>query len=144
MTLTRGNLSDFDAHDAVEDGLRSLPVIDPPPDLYASIMKQVEAHPRVEVERPRFRVTWLDFAISLFFAGMIGVALLIPALLPVSVRMTLDWQLGLLQAARLDRLIAAALLMSLLICAGAAALFAGQRSGWKTGSGGGEGPGENL
>jgi len=63
---TRGSVLPETALDAaIVQALRSEPLASPPPLLYAAVMRSVRREPR-----PRFRLHWLDLALSLFAAGM--------------------------------------------------------------------------
>lgn len=52
----------------IEAALRSAPLAPPPPLLYAAVMHRV----RQSAPMPRFEVTWLDGALSLFLAVIPG------------------------------------------------------------------------
>jgi hypothetical protein len=54
----------------ITDALHTAPLAQPPPLLYAAIMRQVRAHPRQPLVAP-FRIAWLDLALSLFGASML-------------------------------------------------------------------------
>lgn len=106
----------------IEDALRSLPLAEPPAGLFLSVMAQVKT--RQAVEKPVFRLNWLDFALSLFFASMLGLAMLIGGLLPLQVRINLVWQFHWLQAMHFDWIFWPALGLSLAACAAAGVIFA--------------------
>jgi len=80
------------AFDAVVDALRTYPLEHPPADILPSVMRriegirQIEETRRVEARRaiPRFRPLWIDYAISLFAAGMVGLGLLLLGSFPIS------------------------------------------------------------
>ena len=84
---------DLTAWAAVDDALRTqLPAV-PPLTFRAAVMARV----RALQPAPRFRLHWLDFALSVFVAGMAGLALwlwpLVPPQLAAQVRLQLlDWQ----------------------------------------------------
>lgn len=112
-----------DAIDArIEDALQSLPVDEPPAGLFLSVMVQIKA--RQGVEKPVFKLNWLDFALSLFFASMLGLAMLVGGLLPPQVRINLVWQFHWLQATHFDWIFWPALGLSLAACATAGVIFA--------------------
>lgn len=52
----------------IEAALRSAPLAPPPPLLYAAVMRRVRLSPPL----PRFQVSWLDLALSLFLAAVPG------------------------------------------------------------------------
>jgi hypothetical protein len=59
----------WDVDGEIESALRSAPLVKPPADLYAGIMKQV----RTVASIPEFHLNWMDFAVSL--AGSLSVAI---------------------------------------------------------------------
>jgi hypothetical protein len=69
-------------YDAViEDALRSAPLEAPPPLLYAAVMQRVRLAPQ-PAPPPRFRIAWLDLALSAFFASMLLAAWFALRLIP--------------------------------------------------------------
>jgi len=62
---------------AIHEALRSQPLAAPPPLLYAMVMRNVRRQPL-----PKFRIHWLDLALSLFAAGMLLVGWLALRYLP--------------------------------------------------------------
>lgn len=113
---------------AVEDALQSLPVFAPPPDLYGNVMTKITAR-QAETARPAFRVSWMDLALSIFFAGMVGLALLLTDWLPIELRMDLAHELRLFELMQLDWVLWAGLGISAAACLAAAAVFAGLQIG---------------
>ncbi len=77
---------------AIEDAFRTAPLSSPPPLLYAAAMSRVRRQPQ-----PRFRVGWLDLALSLFASLMIATVwlawLAIPANWQDYLRMLALWNL---------------------------------------------------
>ena len=67
---------------AIEDAFHTYPLEPAPAGLMHAVMRRIE----ITKPLPRFHLHWLDFAISLFFAGMSGLVLLLTrsALLPPS------------------------------------------------------------
>ena len=124
---------DQQAGDLVEEALYSLPMQPPPPMLFTNVMAQVRAQSPKPVELPVFRLSWMDFALSLFFAGMIGVVMLVSICLPPVVRMNLDWQLRWFQVMEFDWALAAGLALAAAACCLAAVLFAGWQVFWGMG-----------
>ena len=71
---------------AIEEALRDAPLEAAPAGLYQAVMQQVSTQARAPlalspssqsnrlatVEQPRFRLSWLDLALSLFGAGMLA------------------------------------------------------------------------
>ncbi len=101
---------ELQAYAAVDDALRSMALEPAPPGLSAAVMAQIQAlsdssspQPVLIAERPRFRLTWLDAALSVFAAGMIALVWLLSATLPPILFAQLRNQgLYALQSARLD------------------------------------------
>lgn len=82
----------------VEAALKSLPLADPPAALFQAVMTQIQE--RDPIVHPVFRLSWVDFALSAFFAGMIGLAMLFTGWLPrqiwypqlnMSMRLQMRW-----------------------------------------------------
>jgi hypothetical protein len=67
--------------DAVVEALRTYPLDEVPAALQANVMSRVRAAARDKVLAVHFRLTWMDFALSLFFAAMLGVVVLVGAML---------------------------------------------------------------
>lgn len=67
------------AYAIIDEALRTYPMQPAPADLMGTVMA------RLEVRRParRFRLAWIDYAVSLFAAGMAGLAWLLWPLLPL-------------------------------------------------------------
>jgi hypothetical protein len=63
------------AEAAVDDALRTYPLAPAPRALAPGVMAAIAAHQRVA--RPPFRLSWIDFALSGFGAGMALLALLL-------------------------------------------------------------------
>lgn len=63
----------------IEDALQTLPIADAPETLLQSVMSRVQATAPV----PAFRLTWFDYAISLFGAGMAGIIFMLWQTLPI-------------------------------------------------------------
>jgi hypothetical protein len=62
------------AYAAVDDALRTAPLAPAPAGLLAAVMARLSPP-------PAFRLAWLDYAVSAFLAGMVGVVLLVLRLL---------------------------------------------------------------
>lgn len=86
------------AYEAVDDALRTYPLEPPPADILPSVMRriegirQIEEMRRVEARRaiPRFRPLWIDYAVSLFASGMVGLGLLLLGSFPISPHLVPD------------------------------------------------------
>ncbi len=80
----------------IEETLRKTPLEEPPAFLAESILRRVRQTPQAQpapaavparpAPRPAFRLTWLDYALSLFFAAMLGTLALITDTLPPELR----------------------------------------------------------
>ena len=71
---------------AVDDALRTYPLAPAPLSLVPSVIARIHA-PSLA---PRFRLEWLDYALSLFAAGMVGLGLVIWQ--SISPQLALDMQ----------------------------------------------------
>lgn len=60
---------------AVDDALRTYPLQPAPPILLPAVLARVRAER--SAPQPRFRLAWIDYAVSLFVAGMAGLLLLL-------------------------------------------------------------------
>ena len=109
--------------ETVEDALQSLPLFAAPAGLYHNVMANIP--PRPLVERPVFRLNWMDFALSLFFAGMTGLALLLSDWLPQELRMGFTYQIRLFELLKLDWVLWVALGTSAAACLAACVVFSG-------------------
>lgn len=61
------------AYAAIDDALQTFPLAEAPDALLPAIMERIQTIPQI----PGFRLTWFDYAISLFGAGMVGAVLLL-------------------------------------------------------------------
>lgn len=108
------------AYAAVDDALRTYPLAAPPPYLLDQVMERLEvASP---APTPRFRLTWLDYALSLLAASVVGVALVLWRLLPPQVAARAQGQLLLLAQGVNPQILVVALVGALALVA--VALFA--------------------
>lgn len=57
----------------IDDALKTYPLAEPPDTLLPAIMTRTETLSSA----PRFRLSWFDYAISLFGAGMVGLVFLL-------------------------------------------------------------------
>ena len=81
---------------AIEDALRTYPLDPAPAGIMHAVMRRIE----ITKPLPRFRLHWLDYAISLFFAGMSGLVLVLtrstlipPSFVPIlETRVIVLWQ----------------------------------------------------
>jgi hypothetical protein len=71
--MAMSELTDQDraAFAAVDDALHTYPLAPAPPALAPSVMARIHAPSAT----PHFRLEWLDYALSLFAAGMVGLGL---------------------------------------------------------------------
>lgn len=77
---------------AVDDALQTYPLAPLPAHLHTSIMAQVRATP----QRPPFRLAWLDYALSLFAAGMTALIIWLLQTIPAQLSVNIDKDLLLL------------------------------------------------
>jgi hypothetical protein len=78
MGMQDGLEEDRQAYAAVDEALRHMQAA--PPGFSAAVLARIQAQTAPAL--PRFRITWLDAALSLFAAAMIGLAWLLTATLP--------------------------------------------------------------
>jgi hypothetical protein len=71
--MNEPSATDRAAYAAVDEALRTAPLGAVPPALVPAVMARV----RGLVAAPRFRLVWLDYALSLFAAGLAGLLLLL-------------------------------------------------------------------
>ena len=57
-------------HAIIDEALKTYPLAEPPDTLLPAVMTRIQA----VSSAPRFRLSWFDYAISLFGAGMAGLA----------------------------------------------------------------------
>ena len=69
--MTNPQRIDTDA--LVDDALETYPLAEPPDTLLPAVMTRIESLSSA----PRFQLTWFDYAISLFGAGMVGLIFLL-------------------------------------------------------------------
>jgi hypothetical protein len=94
--MIENNGNDRAAYAAVDDALYTYPIEAAPPGILHSVMRRVEVMPAAS----RFRLPWLDFALSLFFTGMAGLGFILwqtislpPYLVPwLRTRLLYIWQ----------------------------------------------------
>ncbi len=68
-------LNDREAFTLVDDALRTQPLSPPPPTLAPAVLARVRALRPAPL--PRFRLAWIDYAVSLFATGMVALAFLL-------------------------------------------------------------------
>jgi len=119
----------------VDDALRTYPLAPAPP----TLVPQVRARLHMLAPAPRFRLYWLDYALSLFAAGMVAlVSWVWQAITPL---MAQELRIEvLLWTQRAGPIGLAAVLSGLTLAVGALGLAAviltrGTHSGWKIGRG---------
>ena len=59
------------AMDIVDDALQTYPLEPAPASIFPVVMKGIE----IQKSLPKFKLSWLDYALSAFFAGMAGLVL---------------------------------------------------------------------
>jgi hypothetical protein len=65
------------AYAAVDDALRSFPLLPAPPSLAPAVLAALRAPERAPVARPVFRLSWMDFALSGLVALMLALVWLL-------------------------------------------------------------------
>mgnify|MGYP006438627299 CR=1 FL=1 len=60
-------------YDIIDQALSTYPQDEAPPSIFPAVMLQV----REAQQKARFRLSWLDYALSLFAAGMAGILLIL-------------------------------------------------------------------
>lgn len=78
--------------DDLDAALRRLPVSRAPAGLADAVLAQIQPQTQ-PLQRPQFRLHWIDLALSLFAAAMTGAVILLTAFLPATLRMQLNWQI---------------------------------------------------
>jgi hypothetical protein len=78
--------------DDLEAALHRLPVSRAPAGLADAVLAQIQMNAQ-SIQRPQFRLHWIDLALSLFAAAMTGAVILLTAFLPATLRMQLNWQI---------------------------------------------------
>ena len=66
------DLNDREVFALVDDALRTQALSPPPPTLAPAVLARIRA--LRSAPRPRFRLTWIDYAMSLFTTGMVALA----------------------------------------------------------------------
>lgn len=82
----------------MEETLRKLPLEEAPPALMQNVMANLTPRPQMQaspqpVDLPPFRLKWMDVVLSLFFAGMAGLVLLVAWSVPPELELNLTWEL---------------------------------------------------
>jgi hypothetical protein len=85
--------NDAAAYAVVDEALRSYPLAPVPARLLPLVMARIQA---LE-PKPQFRLNWLDYAVSLFIAGMAGLVVLLRWSIPAQVVVHTQVQFRLLQ-----------------------------------------------
>ena len=81
------------AYGAVDEALATYPLAPAPANFLPTLMARIQGLEPV----PRFRLNWLDYVISLFVAGMVGLVFLLPRVIPPQIGAQLQVQFWLLQ-----------------------------------------------
>ena len=85
----------------IDEALQTYPLALPPQNLKARIMRQVyQTQPA-----PKFRLTWMDYALGFFMTTLTGVALLVVPLIPVRFWLELRYAWILLQTPSMQPLL---------------------------------------
>ena len=86
MTSTFEN--DQKDHFELEDALQTYPIISAPANFSKSVMENV----RASTPKPQFQLSWIDYALTLFGTGMVGLALFLLRLIPTQWIMLMRFQ----------------------------------------------------
>lgn len=91
--MSKLTYDDPTAYALVDEALYTYPLAPVPSNFLPLVMARIQTLG----PRPRFRLNWLDYAVSLFVAGMIGLVILLPWSIPPQVGVRLQIQFWLLQ-----------------------------------------------
>jgi len=91
--------------DLIEDALRTYPLADAPPNFSKRVMRQVNT----TNASPRFRLTWMDYALGLFLTLLPAVGFVAWASLPRLTFLRLEFQWQLLRASSFQPVLAVSL-----------------------------------
>ena len=86
MTLETENNSN--AHIELEDALQTYPIVSAPANFSKSVMKNV----RASAPKPQFQLSWIDYALTFFSTGMVGLILFLWQLIPMQWFMLMRFQ----------------------------------------------------
>ena len=90
MTSTSEN--DQKAHFELEDALQTYPIISAPANFSKSVMGNV----RASTPKPQFQLSWIDYALTFFGTGMVGLVLFLWRLIPTQSIMLVRFQASVL------------------------------------------------
>ena len=111
------DLNDREAFALVDDALRTGPLSPPPPTLAPAVLARVRALRPAPL--PRFRLAWIDYAVSLFATGMVALAFLLWKSITPQMMMQAKLQILLWQQLPGATLLWASLLSGLILTAAA-------------------------
>lgn len=90
MTSTFEN--DQKDHFELEDALQTYPIISAPANFSKSVMDNV----RASAPKPQFQLSWIDYALTFFGTGMVGLVLFLWRLIPTQSIMLVRFQASVL------------------------------------------------
>lgn len=93
--------------DMIEDALRTYPLADASPGFSKGVMRRISS--KTSAPAPRFRLTWLDYALGFFLALLPLVGFVIWASLPRLALLRLEFQWQLLRAGSFQPVLAISL-----------------------------------
>lgn len=111
------DLNDREAFALVDDALRTEPLSPPPPTLAPAVLALIRALRPAPL--PRFRLAWIDYAVSLFATGMVALAFLLWQSITPQMMMRAKLQILLWQQLPGATLLWASLLSGLILTAAA-------------------------
>ena len=111
------DLNDREAFALVDDALRTEPLSPPPPTLAPAVLARIRALRPAPL--PRFRLAWIDYAVSLFATGMVALAFLLWQSITPQMMMQAKLQILLWQQLPGATLLWASLLSGLILTAAA-------------------------
>lgn len=111
------DLNDREAFALVDDALRTEPLSPPPPTLAPAVLALIRALRPAPL--PRFRLAWIDYAVSLFATGMVALAFLLWQSITPQMMMQAKLQILLWQQLPGATLLWASLLSGLILTAAA-------------------------
>jgi hypothetical protein len=111
------DLNDREAFALVDDALRTEPLSPPPPTLAPAVLARIRALRPAPL--PRFRLAWIDYAVSLFATGMVALAFLLWQSITPQMMMQVKLQILLWQQLPGATLLWASLLGGLILTAAA-------------------------
>jgi hypothetical protein len=86
--MTSTSEHDRKVHSELEDALQTYPLISAPANFSISVMKNV----RASASKPKFRLSWIDYALTFFGTSMVGLVLFLWQFIPTQWYMLVRFQ----------------------------------------------------